>query len=80
MKHKLMTFLSTIIVVFLMILAAYFTTKFGGHITGAIPKKCGCTSNDSCNDNDPCTEDICLYPEDCAASRCIHVEKEECRR
>jgi len=79
-KTKIRTIAIISALVCLMVITAYFTTKFGGDLTGAISSKnCECISNESCDDNDPCTEDICLYPENCLASKCIHIEKEECK-
>ena len=79
-KTKIMTIAIISVLVFLMVITSYFITKFGGGLTGAIQSEhCECVSDESCNDNDPCTEDICLYPENCLASKCIHIEKEECK-
>ncbi|RLE43654.1 hypothetical protein DRJ19_02315 [Candidatus Woesearchaeota archaeon] len=78
-KTKIITVTIISLVVFLMLFTAYLVAKFGGFITGGTSISCGCTSDESCDDNDPCTEDICLYPENCYASRCIHIEKEECK-
>ena len=42
-----------------------------GGLTGRTVE-CECESDADCNDGDACTEDSCLYPENCAASRCLH--------
>jgi len=42
-----------------------------GGLTGRTIK-CVCEENADCDDADSCTEDICLYPENCAASECVH--------
>lgn len=36
--------------------------------------QCECKEDADCDDGDACTEDMCLYPENCAASRCVNKD------
>jgi hypothetical protein len=68
-----------VIVVF-MVAIGYFINDFNQKITGAaVAPVCRCSEDINCYDNDPCTEDICLYKESCSAALCINREIKDCK-
>jgi hypothetical protein len=77
MHHKTQSIVTIGIVLAIMFSVAILINSMEGP-TGAVVKDCECQNNLECNDNNPCTEDLCLYPESCAASKCINKEIENC--
>ena len=65
------------IIVAIMISVGQIIGSMDNDVTGHVTK-CECESDIECDDNNPCTEDICLYPESCAASNCINKIIENC--
>ena len=79
MDYKLKSVITISVLALFMIGTAIFINNLEGSITGAVVKPaCKCASNLDCGDNNPCTEDICLYPEDCEASLCVNKKIENC--
>jgi len=80
MDHKTKSTLTLIVLIGFMTVIAFFTNNLQSKITGTVVKPvCKCTNNIDCNDQDPCTEDICLYADSCEAAICINKLKEECQ-
>lgn len=79
MHYKTQSAITIGAILVFMISIAFFINQMDINITGAvIGPVCECASDIDCDDNDPCTEDICVYPESCAASICSHKEIEGC--
>lgn len=73
MDYKIKSILTVVILVGFMAAVAVFINNLESEITGAIIKPvCKCTTNSDCDDNDPCTEDICLYADNCEAAICVN--------
>lgn len=77
MHFKTKSLVIVLAVVVIMIGIGFLVGKTNS-ITGAVTAKCICDSDSACNDNNECTVDACLYPDSCAASRCINTKKAEC--
>ena len=79
MDYKTKSVLTVGVLVLFMVVVAVFINNLEGAITGAVVKPvCECDENTDCDDGDVCTEDICLYPDDCEASLCVNKEIENC--
>ena len=72
MNHKTRSILTVSVIFALMISTGILIGLSDTSMTGAAVKECRCTQDSDCNDNNPYTEDICLYAESCAASKCIN--------
>jgi len=74
-KHTLKSALVIVIMVGLMIGIGYFVNNLNNTITGAVVgRQCRCAENLDCDDDNLCTEDVCLYKENCEASVCVNKE------
>ena len=80
MNYKTKSALTIAILLLFMVSVAVFINNLEGSITGATTasKSCKCKVNSDCNDHNPCTEDICIYPENCMASLCVHNKINGC--
>lgn len=79
MHYKTKSVLTIAVLVGFMVVVAVVINNIEGRITGAAIKPiCECSANADCDDGDTCTEDICLYQDDCAASTCVHKSIEGC--
>ena len=79
MDYKTKSILTLLVIVIFMVVIAVFVNNLEGTITGTTVKPvCKCTEDNDCNDNNPCTEDICLYADDCLASLCINKKISGC--
>lgn len=80
-KHNIKSALVIAIMLVLMIGLGYFVNNLNGTITGAVVgKQCRCAENIDCDDNNLCTEDMCLYKEDCEAAVCVNKEILNCKK
>jgi len=80
MDYKTKSIITIAVIIVFMVIIGVFINDLDNKITGAVIKPvCECTDDLDCDDNNPCTEDICLYPEDCKASICIHKEIKDCK-
>ena len=79
MHHNTQSILTIIVLIIFMAVVAFVINNLEGEVTGAVIKpQCKCTADSDCNDNDPCTEDICLYADYCEASVCVNTQKSNC--
>lgn len=80
MHYKTQSILTIAAILGFMVVVAVLINSMQGQITGAATAdaNCKCTSSADCNDSNPCTEDICLYPENCGASLCVNKNIEGC--
>ena len=79
MDYKTKSVLTVTVVVLLMIIVAVFINNLQGTITSAsVLSACECSEDSDCDDNHPCTEDICLYADECEASLCVNKDIENC--
>ena len=78
MNYKTQSLITIGVVLVIMVSVGIFIGSMDSKVTGAVTKECECSSDFDCNDNNPCTEDICLYPETCNAAKCINKIKENC--
>jgi hypothetical protein len=76
MHYKTKSALTIGTLVAIMIVIGVFINQMDLNITGAIVAPvCNCDEDADCDDGNPETEDICLYPESCKASTCVNKEK-----
>jgi len=62
-----------------MAVVAVVINNLEGEVTGAVIKpQCKCMDDSDCNDNNPCTEDTCLYADYCEAAVCVNTQKSDC--
>ncbi len=81
MNYKIKSAITVSIIVAFMLGVGIMVNNLESEITGAaIAPVCECSEDADCDDNDPCTEDICLYPGSCEASTCVHTNIEDCDR
>lgn len=79
MHHKTQSIITVSILVLFMIAIGVLVNNMDSRITGATTAEdCDCSTDSDCGDSDPCTEDLCLYPDNCKASLCIHKSIENC--
>ncbi len=79
MDYKIKSILTVGILIVFMVGTGIFINNLEGTITGAVVSPaCDCVEDADCDDNNKCTIDICLYPEECEASLCINKEIENC--
>lgn len=78
MHYKTQSYITIGVVLVIMVSVGIFIGSMESGPTGAVAKECECSNNLDCDDNNPCTEDICLYPETCAAATCINKMIEGC--
>ena len=73
MDYKVKSVITVAVLVAFMIGVGIFINNLEGAITGAVVgPACECDEDADCVDGNPATEDICLYPDDCAASLCVN--------
>ena len=79
MHYKTQSYLTIALLLGLMTIIAISVNNLEGGITGAVIQPiCDCTENSECNDNNPCTEDFCLYQDTCEAALCVNKQIENC--
>ena len=73
MHYKTKSYLTIAVLLAFMFSIAFVINNAQNQVTGAVVAPiCECNENSDCNDNNPATEDICLYPDDCQASLCVY--------
>lgn len=73
MHYKTQSAITIGALVAFMVLVGFFINQMDLDITGAVVAPvCECDEDADCDDSNPETEDICLYPETCTASLCIN--------
>jgi hypothetical protein len=73
MDYKVKSALTIGVLLSLMLVTAVFINNLEGSITGAVVEPaCECAADAECDDGDSCTEDICLYKEDCLSAICVN--------
>lgn len=79
MNYKTKSAVTIAVIGLFMVTVAVFINNLEGAITGAVVKPaCECSEDADCDDGNSCTEDICLYPENCEASLCVSKQIENC--
>ena len=69
MHYKTKSALTLAVLAAFMIGVSVFINNLEGAITGAaVGPACACGADVDCDDGNVCTEDICLYADDCAAA------------
>jgi hypothetical protein len=80
MDYKVKSIITIVVLIGFMATVAIVINNLEGEITGAVVRPiCKCIDNFDCNDNDPCTEDICLYADNCEAAVCVNNKIPNCR-
>jgi len=75
MNYKTKSILNVVVLIGFMAATAFFINDMDLHITGSVVKaQCKCIEDIDCNDNNPSTEDICLYKENCEAAVCVNTK------
>jgi len=73
MHHKTKSIIVLATLFLLMVSLAILMNKTQNTITGAVVKQpCECKADSDCDDNNPETTDVCLYPDSCIDSICIN--------
>jgi len=73
MDYKIKSVVTIAVIVAFMASVAFVINNLESEITGAVVKPiCDCLEDYDCDDNDPCTEDICLYADSCEAAICVN--------
>lgn len=78
MDYKIQSTITILVLVGIMVGIGLFVNNFN-NITGAAAT-CQCSVDSDCDDNNACTEDICLYADECSAALCINKEIPDCSR
>lgn len=78
MHYKTKSIITVLVLIGIMLVIGLVIRNVDTNITGAAVQQCECANDIECNDYNACTEDKCLYPESCAASRCINADVPEC--
>ncbi len=79
MDYKTKSIITVLILVGFMATVAIIINNLESEITGAVIKPvCKCTEGSDCDDDDSCTEDTCLYKENCVAAVCINTKIAGC--
>ena len=79
MHYKTQQAITISVLLLFMLSIGFMINNLDGSITGAVvAEDCECKADSGCIDNDACTEDICLYPDNCEASLCLHKPIENC--
>ncbi|MBW2977427.1 hypothetical protein KY331_01135 [Candidatus Woesearchaeota archaeon] len=77
--YKLKSAALILVILVFMVGVGYFVNDLHGTVTGAVVGPvCKCIEDSDCNDNNPCTEDICLYKDTCEAAICINRDIPNC--
>ena len=76
MHYKTQSIITISVVLVIMVAVAIFINSIDLGVTGSTVKS-ECNEDSDCNDSNPCTEDICLYPETNSA-KCLHKTIENC--
>ncbi len=80
MDYKIKSIITVVVLVAFMVGTGVFINNLEGTITGAVvAPACECSSDSDCDDRNKCTEDICLYADNCEASLCVNNEIENCK-
>ena len=79
MDYKTKSVLTVVILIGFMATVAVFINNLESEVTGAVIKpQCKCIIDSDCNDNNPCTNDICLYADNCEAAVCVNKQIPGC--
>ena len=79
MDYKIKSGLTIFLLVAFMVGTGIFINNLEGSITGAVvAPQCKCSVDLDCEDDNSCTEDVCLYGDDCVASLCVNKKIENC--
>ncbi len=79
MNHRIKSIITIAIIIGIMSTIAVFINNLESEITGAVIRpQCKCTANPDCDDNNPCTQDICLYADNCEAAVCVNKQITGC--
>ena len=80
MHYKTQSTITISILMVVMVIVGVLINMINGTITGAtVYPVCKCSSDADCDDDNECTEDICLYADDCISSVCINKKIEGCK-
>lgn len=79
MNYKTQSIVTVSILILLMLGIGLAVNNIDNKITGAtVSEDCACSVDADCNDNNICTDDYCLYPDNCKASLCLNKPIENC--
>ena len=79
MNYKTKSIITIAVLVGFMATVAIFINNLDLNITGAVVRPvCKCIEDIDCDDNNPCTEDTCLYKENCEAAVCVNTKTDGC--
>ena len=78
MDYKKKSIITISLIVVIMI-SVGIVININAGITGTTVKKSRCVENIDCDDNNVCTEDICLYA-DSPSANCVHKQIENCKK
>lgn len=77
--YKIKSTALIVLILAFMVGVGYFINDLHNTITASvIGPQCKCVEDSDCDDNNQCTEDICLYKETCEAAVCINRLIEDC--
>ena len=80
MDYKVKSILTISVLVGFMLTVAVFINNLDESITGAVVAPvCECSVDSDCDDSDQCTEDLCLYADNCEAALCVNKEIVGCQ-
>ncbi len=80
MDYKTKSIAKVIVLIGFMSIIAVFINDLDLNITGSVVRtQCKCADDIECNDNNLCTEDICLYKESCGAAVCVNTKIPSCQ-
>ena len=75
MHYKTKSLITISVMLVFMISISWLVHEATNPITGATTvqtESCDCTKDIDCNDNNPSTQDFCLYADECVLSLCIN--------
>ncbi|MEE9525760.1 MAG: hypothetical protein V3V78_04105 [Candidatus Woesearchaeota archaeon] len=79
MNYKTKSTITILALVAFMVGTGIFINNLEGTITGSVVvPTCECSEDADCDDSNSCTEDICLYPENCEAAICVNNQINDC--
>jgi hypothetical protein len=79
MDYKKKSIVTVAILVLFMVGTGVFINNLEGTITGSVVNPlCECSEDADCDDSNTCTEDVCLYADNCEAALCVNKEIENC--
>ena len=80
MDFHIKSVITIVVLVGFMALVAIVINNLESEVTGAVIKPvCKCAEDSDCDDKDFCTEDICLYSENCEAAVCVNNRIPNCK-